>query len=92
MFQTFNFNCEYNNECRDITEKDFRFKNSWKLYVFDVHYQNRCSAPHLVKVTLRVTVEIEESSYAGFAIALKYYKKSIRSDGQSHLSLIQFLI
>ena len=47
-----------NNECRVITEKEFRFEIGWKLYVFDVRYQNKFSAPNFVKVTIRVAVEI----------------------------------
>ena len=61
-----------NNECRDITGKDFRFEIGWNLYIFDVRYQSKFSAPHLLEVTFFVTVEIEVSSYGGFALVLKY--------------------
>ena len=46
----------------DLTETELRVENGYTLYVFDVRNQNRNSAQQLIKVVIRVSAEIEESS------------------------------
>ena len=70
------------NVCIVITETDLLPEIDYNLYVFDVQYQNRNSAPHLVKVTSRVTAETEDSSYAGFPLHWKFHKISVSSEEQ----------
>ena len=60
------------NVCPDITESEFRSQESFNLYLLDVCYQSRFSAPQLVKLTFRVIAEIEGGSYASFVLVLKH--------------------
>ena len=65
-----------------ITETEFLPEIDFNLYVFDVQYENRYFALHLVKVTVRVTAETKDSSYAGFPLHWKFHKISVSSDEQ----------
>ena len=60
------------NVCPDITKCEFRSEIGYNFYLFGVRYQNRFSAPPLMKVFFGVTTEIGDSIYGGFALVLKY--------------------
>ena len=72
MSQTFIYSV-----CPDSTESEFRSEIGYNVYVFDVLYEERYSAQHLRKVKFRVTSDIGESSYAGFALVLKNQKHQL---------------
>ena len=63
-----------NNVCREITEGEIRSEIGYQLYVFNVRYQNRYSAPQFAKITIRVTTATAVSSFAGSAPVLKNLK------------------